>query len=79
MVVKNGKHRLVGFVELGPLHNDMLTLEGNLWTKLPLECFCFSVWGCTIGTTAFSWKATFLQPHLKKRRIINFIYSTITD
>ena len=68
MVVKNGKHRLVGFVELGPLHNDMLTLEGDLWTKLPLECFCFSVWGCTNGTTepyahAFSCKATFLQPH----------------
>ena len=51
MVVKNGKHRRVGFVELGPLHNDMLTLEGNLSTKLPLECFCFSVWGCTNGTT----------------------------
>ena len=29
MVVKDGKHRLVGFVELGPLHDDMLALEGK--------------------------------------------------
>lgn len=29
MVVKGGKHRLVGFVELGPLHDDMLALEGK--------------------------------------------------
>ncbi|KAL9977381.1 hypothetical protein ACROYT_G014774 [Oculina patagonica] len=28
MVVKGGKHRLVGFVELGCLHDDMLALEG---------------------------------------------------
>lgn len=31
MVVKGGKHRLVGFVELGPLHDDMLALEGKLF------------------------------------------------
>lgn len=30
MAVKGGKHRLVGFVEFGPLHNDMLALEGKL-------------------------------------------------
>ena len=30
MEVKNGKHRLVGFVELGALHDDMLRLEGNM-------------------------------------------------
>ncbi|KAL9967256.1 hypothetical protein ACROYT_G025450 [Oculina patagonica] len=34
MVVKNGKHRLVGFVELGPLHNDMLRLEGKKENQL---------------------------------------------
>ena len=28
MVIKNGKHRLVGFVELGQLHEDMQKLEG---------------------------------------------------
>ena len=30
MVVKGGKHRLVGFVDLGTLHEDMQTLEGNI-------------------------------------------------
>ena len=34
MVVKGGKHRLVGFVELGPLHDDMLALEGRHWHPL---------------------------------------------
>ena len=29
MVVKNGKHRLVGFVQLGSLHDDMQKLEGE--------------------------------------------------
>lgn len=28
MVKKNGKHRLVGFVDLGDLHDDMQTLSG---------------------------------------------------
>lgn len=27
MVVKGGKHRLVGYVDLGPLHDDMCALE----------------------------------------------------
>ncbi|XP_031550385.1 uncharacterized protein LOC116287826, partial [Actinia tenebrosa] len=27
MVVKNGKHRLVGFVDLGQIHDDMETLS----------------------------------------------------
>ena len=30
MVVKNGKHRIVGFVELGALHDGVLRLEGNM-------------------------------------------------
>ena len=30
MVVKGGKHRLVGFVDLGTLHEDMQKLEGNI-------------------------------------------------
>ena len=29
MVIKNGKHRLVGFVDLGQLHEDMKKLEGK--------------------------------------------------
>ena len=29
MVVKGGKHRLVGYVDLGPLHDDMRALEGR--------------------------------------------------
>lgn len=29
MVVKGGKHRLVGYVDLGPLHDDMHALEGR--------------------------------------------------
>ena len=28
MVVKNGKHRIVGFVDLGGIHDDMETLAG---------------------------------------------------
>ena len=37
MVVRNGKHRLAGFVELGSLHDDMqkLHLESVLsWAKV---------------------------------------------
>lgn len=30
MVVKNGKHRRVGFVNLGDIHDDMQTLAGEL-------------------------------------------------
>lgn len=29
MVVKGGKHHLVGYVDLGPLHDDMRALEGK--------------------------------------------------
>lgn len=29
MVIKNGKHRLVGFVDLRELHEDMRKLEGK--------------------------------------------------
>lgn len=29
MVIKNGKHQLVGFVDLGSLHEDMGKLEGK--------------------------------------------------
>ena len=28
MVVKNGKHQIVGFVDLGNVHDDMQTLTG---------------------------------------------------
>jgi hypothetical protein len=38
MVMKNGKHRLVGFVELGQLHNTMPNLEG-LSTKRAIQVF----------------------------------------
>ncbi len=38
MVVKNGKRRLVGFVDLGPLHDDMLRLEGNMFPSIYLKC-----------------------------------------
>ena len=31
MVIKNGKHRLTGFVHLGTLHDDMPKIEGNLY------------------------------------------------
>ena len=30
MVIKNGKHRLVGFVDLGSIHDDMKVLSGKL-------------------------------------------------
>ena len=30
MVIKNGKHQLVGFVDLGTLHEDMKKPEGKL-------------------------------------------------
>lgn len=30
MVKKNGKHRLVGFVDLGAIHDDMNILSGTL-------------------------------------------------
>lgn len=29
MIIKNGKHQLVGFVNLGTLHEDMRKLEGK--------------------------------------------------
>ena len=38
MVVKDGKHRLVGFVELGALHDDMLQLEGNMFPLSGAQC-----------------------------------------
>ena len=38
MVVKGGKHRHVGFVELGALHDDMLQLEGNMFPLSRAQC-----------------------------------------
>jgi hypothetical protein len=32
MVVKNGQHRLVGFVDLGSLHDDMQKLCGRQYS-----------------------------------------------
>ena len=29
MVIKDGKHRLVGFVDLGEIHDDMQILSGK--------------------------------------------------
>ena len=35
MVVKGGKHKLVGFVDLGKIHHDMEILSGNYkWQKI---------------------------------------------
>ena len=44
MVVKGGKHRLVGYVDLGPVHDDMRALEGRhccpwlLWKTICTLC-----------------------------------------
>lgn len=45
MVVKGGKHRLVGYVDLSPLHDDMRALEGR-------HCFPWLLWKtiCTLCT-----------------------------
>ena len=51
MVIKNGKHRLVGFVDLGPLHDDMQKLEGqcalfNYNLHFFTFEYCVNTWNC---------------------------------
>ena len=33
MVIRNGKHKLVGFVDLGETHNHMEYLTGKIFTS----------------------------------------------